>query len=105
MTDGPIVSSDYDRLERRSKTRVNVNRGAVIFFVGPAGLYPCHVRDTTNEGVGIRLNGLSIIPSEFGFSPDNFATLQHCRLIWRDGDFVGAVFSTVAPHSKALRVK
>jgi hypothetical protein len=46
----------------------------------------------TNHGAGLRLNGLIMVPSEFGISFDNFRTMRRCRLIWRDGDFVGASF-------------
>ncbi|MBN9008478.1 MAG: hypothetical protein J0H40_24125 [Rhizobiales bacterium] len=93
MTDSRVLSSDHDCFERRSRRRTAINRGAVIFFVGRAGVYPCHVRDAMNDGVGIRLNGLSILPSKFGFSADNFSTSRHCPLVWRDGDFFGAAFS------------
>jgi hypothetical protein len=34
------------------------------------------------------------VPSEFDISFDNFRTMRHCRLIWRDGDFVGVAFET-----------
>jgi hypothetical protein len=40
------------------------------------------------------LNGLNIVPSGFGISFDNFRTLRRCRLIWRDGDFVGVAFES-----------
>jgi hypothetical protein len=41
------------------------------------------------DGVGLRLNGLSLLPSKFKLS---FRTTLVCRLIWRDGDFAGAAF-------------
>jgi hypothetical protein len=40
------------------------------------------------------LNGLNIVPSEFGISFDNFRTMRRCRLIWRDGDYVGVAFES-----------
>jgi hypothetical protein len=40
------------------------------------------------------LNGLFMAPSEFGISFDNFRTMRRCRLIWRDGNFVGASFQS-----------
>jgi hypothetical protein len=52
------------------------------------------VRDVTNLGTCIRLNGLRIVPSEFGISFDGFRTMRQCRLIWRGGDFVGAAFES-----------
>ena len=58
------------------------------------GVYSCCVRNVTNDGAGIRLNGLNIVPSEFDISFDNFRTMRRCRLIWRDGDFIGAKFES-----------
>ena len=39
-----------------------------------------------NQGAGLQLNGLNIVPSEFDISFDNFRTTRLRRLIWRDGD-------------------
>ena len=76
------------------KSRTIINRGALMFFAGQAGVHACCVRDVTNGGAGIRLSGLDIMPSEFGVSFDNFRTMRLCRLKWRDGDFVGVTFDT-----------
>jgi hypothetical protein len=80
--------------ERRAIGRTQINRGVLMHFIGFDGVYGCCVRDVTNLGAGIRLNGLSIIPSEFSISFDNFRTMRPCRLIWRVGDFVGAIFAS-----------
>jgi hypothetical protein len=40
------------------------------------------------------LNGLNIVPSEFGISFDGFRTMRRCQLIWHDGDFVGVTFES-----------
>jgi hypothetical protein len=40
------------------------------------------------------LNGVNIVPSEFGISFDGFRTMRLCRLIWRDGDFLGVAFKS-----------
>ena len=87
-----ILSPEYVLSERRSKKRTTINHGALLFFAGHASVYSCCVRNVTNDGAGIRLAGLNIVPSEFDISFDNFRTMRRCRLIWRDGDFVGAVF-------------
>jgi hypothetical protein len=89
-----VLSPDYDLFERRSKKRTTINHGALLFFACHAGVYSCCVRDVTNDGAGIRLNGLNIVPSEFDISFDNFRTTRRCRLIWRDGDFIGAKFES-----------
>jgi len=51
----------------------------------------------TVKGASIRLNGITLLPTEFEISFDGFRTLQPCRLIWRDGDFAGIAFR--AEHS------
>ena len=89
-----VLSPDYDLLERRSKKRTTINHGALLFFAGRAGVYSCCIRNVTNDGAGIRLNGHTIMPSAFDMSLDNFRSTRRCRLIWRDADLVGAAFET-----------
>jgi hypothetical protein len=78
--------------ERRTVGRTRINRNASLFFAGQACVFSCCVRDVTNLGAGIRLEGLSVLPVDFDLSFDNFRTIRKCRLVWRDGDFVGAAF-------------
>jgi hypothetical protein len=78
--------------ERRSNGRTLINRSALLFFKGQAGVFACHVRDATNHGAGIRLNGLNVVPLNFDLSFDNFRTIRTCLLVWRDGDFAGVAF-------------
>jgi hypothetical protein len=80
--------------ERRAVGRTLINRGVLLHFFGCDGVHGCCVHDVTNLGAGIRLNGLNIIPSKFGVSFDNFHTMRPCRLVWRDGDFVGVTFES-----------
>jgi hypothetical protein len=80
--------------ERRAVGRTTINRDVSMFFMGQDRIHPCCARDVTNHGVGMRLNGVTILPSEFGISFDNFRTMRRCRLIWRDGDFVGVKFES-----------
>lgn len=89
-----VLSPDYDVLERRSKTRTTINHGAALSFAPHSDIYACCVCNVTNDGAGIRLDGLNIAPSEFDLSFDNFRTVRRCRLIWRDGDFIGAKFES-----------
>jgi hypothetical protein len=78
--------------ERRSVGRTVIDRNALLFFTGQTGVFSCCVRDVTNHGAGIRLEGLNVLPVDFDLSFDNFRTVRKCRLIWRDGDFVGVAF-------------
>jgi hypothetical protein len=81
-------------IERRAVGRTTINRDVLMFFTGQDRVHTCCVRDVTNHGAGLRLNALNIVPSEFGISFDNFLTMRRCRLIWRDGDFVGVAFES-----------
>jgi len=81
-------------VERRAVGRTTINRDVLMFFTGQDRVHECCVRDVTNHGAGLRLNGLNILSSEFGISFDNFHTMRFCRLIWRDGDFLGVAFET-----------
>ena len=80
--------------ERRSIGRTRINRNALLFFVGQTGVFSCCVRDVTNQGAGIRLEGLNVLPVDFDLSFDNFRTIRESRLIWREGEFVGVEFLT-----------
>jgi hypothetical protein len=78
--------------DRRAIGRTLINRDVLTHFAGCDGVHGCCVRDIANLGAAIRLNGLNIIPSQFGISFDNIRTMRLCRLVWRDGDFVGVTF-------------
>ena len=80
--------------ERRAIGRTRINRNALLFYRGQAGVFSCCVRDVTKSGAGIRLERLNVLPTEFDLSFDSFRTVRRCRLIWRDADFVGAAFET-----------
>ena len=80
--------------ERRSIGRTRINRNAFLFFVGQAGVFSCCVRDVTNLGAGIQLDGLNIVPMDFDLSFDNFRTIRKCRMIWREGNSVGILFES-----------
>jgi hypothetical protein len=36
---------------------------------------------------------VTVLPLNFLLSFDGFATAKTCRLIWRDGDYVGVTFN------------
>jgi hypothetical protein len=79
-------------VERRAVGRTTINRDVLMFFTGQDRVQRCCVRDVTNLGACIRLNGLSIVPSEFGISFDSFRTMRLCRMVWRQGDSLGVAF-------------
>jgi hypothetical protein len=81
-------------VERRAIGRTLINRQALVFFTGQTGVHGCCVRDVTNQGAGIYLTGLKVLPLDFDLSFDNFHTTRRCRLIWREGDFVGVAMDS-----------
>jgi hypothetical protein len=47
-------------VERRAVGRTTINRDVLMFFIGQDRFHPCCVRDVTNLGACIRLNGMNI---------------------------------------------
>lgn len=78
--------------DRRSITRTTISKDALLFFDAKRGVLTCRVQDVTNAGAGIELHSLNLLPPEFELSFDKFHTIRECRVIWRQGDFVGVAF-------------
>ena len=94
MAEIVAIDSWASMFERRSISRTQISKGALLFFSAQLGVFACGVRDITNVGVCVRTQRLNILPLNFGLSFDNFQTVRMCRLIWRDRDFVGAAFES-----------
>jgi hypothetical protein len=91
--DGNLDQSD-DEFDRRQTDRTRIAKDALIFVNSRIGVRSCSVRDVTNSGAGIRTQDISILPLNFDLSFDKFRTIRRCRLIWREGDFIGVAFET-----------
>ena len=78
--------------DRRSIGRTRIAKEALIFVKGQIGVQSCGVTNTTNRGAGIRTQGLPVLPLNFELTFDNFHTVRKCRLIRREGDFIGVAF-------------
>ena len=78
--------------ERRVDERQWMYRNALLCIPGLKGAYSCYVRDLNERGVGLWLNMLPLLPTEFKLSLDGFRTTLSCRLVWRNGDFAGVEF-------------
>ena len=78
--------------DRRSIGRTKIAKSALLFFGEKTGVHSCTVRDVTNRGAGIRAHDLKVVPVNFALSFDNFRTVRMCRLIWRQGEFLGLAF-------------
>jgi hypothetical protein len=92
MTEGLDHLDQWESaFERRSIGRTKIAKSALLFFIGQTSVRSCGA-DITNVGAGIRTQDLPVLPLSFELSFDNFRTVRKCRLIWRDGDFVGVAF-------------
>ena len=80
--------------ERRYVTRTTISKDALLFFDAQRGVLTCRVQDVTNSGAGIELHTLNLLPLDFELSFDKFHTIRECRVIWRQGDFVGVAFQS-----------
>src|SRR5713226_6913100 len=80
------------KIRSRSIERQSVCRDVILSIPGHITSDPCLMRDFSARGAGIQLNGLTVLPIEFSLSFDEFGTAHTCRLIWRQGDFVGVAF-------------
>jgi len=89
--------------ERRAVERRRLYRSALLSIPGQIVAQACRLRDFTVKGAGIRLNGIILLPLTFELSLDAFHTMERCRLIWRDGDFVGVIFLAPRNHDRASR--
>jgi hypothetical protein len=78
--------------ERRSIGRTKIAKSALLFFNRQTGVRSCGVTDITNGGARIRAHDMAVLPLTFELTFDNFRTVRDCRLIWRDGDFLGVAF-------------
>ena len=79
-------------VERRSVARTTITKDALLFFDAKRGVFTCRVQDITNSGAGIELHSLNLLPMNFELTFDKFHTVRECRVIWRQGDFVGVAF-------------
>ena len=78
--------------DRRAVGRAGIEKGALLFFKGQIGARGCNVIDISHGGAKLRTHNLSVLPNTFELTFDNFLTIRQCRLIWRDGDFLGLAF-------------
>lgn len=79
-------------VERRFVGRTTISKSALLYFDAKRGVFTCTVHDVTNRGAGIRLQDCNVLPVDFELTFDNFHTARKCRVIWRQGNFVGVAF-------------
>ena len=78
--------------ERRIAGRAPYYRAGIIRFPGLLGIVSCTVREVSDRDAGIRLHSAPLLPVEFDLFDEDRQNIKRCRLVWRDGDFVGVEF-------------
>jgi PilZ domain len=86
--------------DRRRSPRHQLGRVAAIMF-GQGKEHSCLVKDFSDGGVRLQLNGFEI-PDEFAllFAPNELARSGHYKVVWRLGKDVGAKF--IGPRRNTL---
>jgi hypothetical protein len=88
-----IIENHWEQMfERRTSDRTRIAKSAKLFFNAVREPIDCGICDITDVGAGIRADGLKLLPISFELSYDNSPKARTCRLIWRDGDFMGVAF-------------
>lgn len=88
-----VIETHWEQMfERRTIPRARIAKSGKLFFSTVREPIDCGIRDLTDAGAGIRTDGLNILPISFELSFENSSNVRMCRLIWRDGDFMGVSF-------------
>jgi len=90
--DDDVGPSEDKFIDRRSTVRTRIAKDTLLLISNQIGVKGCVVLDITNVGAGICAPHLLVLPLNFDLSVDNFRTIRTCRLIWRDGDYIGVAF-------------
>ncbi len=80
------------RLEQRLSPRINVVISATIIFDGGRARLPCVVRNLSDGGAKIEVNGVSKVPPTFDLVMDRKKP-RRCRVVWRALRELGVAFA------------
>ena len=101
-----------DRLVERRRSKRTVMRHPGRLLVHDGVIYDCVVHNLTVLGICIELfSREERLPEGLNFSFDNFRTVHRCKVIWREGNLIGAAledppYPTSTPdRSRAAKLK
>jgi hypothetical protein len=77
-------------MERRPSRRKRVLKSGKI-ILGKKHVIPCGVRNITENGACLEVQGTFAIPTEFSFSMYARPSMN-CKIIWRDDSRIGVIF-------------
>jgi hypothetical protein len=91
-----VVGNYRARAELRKKPRRQFHYNAAILIEGAKSPCPCAIADISETGARIQLETDCELPERFMLLlTKGGEARRHCRLVWRDGLFVGVEFPLV----------
>ena len=82
-------------MEGRTDHRKRTFIGAKILLKGGASVLDCVVKDLSDGGARLRVDGAVAVPEEFDLKLSDSRSF-HCRVVWRRLEAVGVSFQV--PH-------
>jgi hypothetical protein len=80
-------------LERRQFPRNRVYYGGMVAFNARNSTLACVVRNVSNRGAKIEFDNATMLPDRVDFEIARRGLSYSARLVWRDADAAGLVFS------------
>jgi hypothetical protein len=75
--------------ERRKSTRRRTFLGGVLAFQGRYATLDCTIRNLSEAGARIAINGSAILPDEFDFTITRNDRAFRARVVWRNTEAAG----------------
>ena len=91
--------------DRRRQNRFRVLKGAIIAYNRLSSTIPCTVRDLSDIGCRIRLQGTYIVPDRFILLIELDGMEVPCAPIWRHGNEIGVQFVGPITYRELHRVQ
>ena len=89
--------------DERGVVRRRVLKAAIIAFNGRHSTLPCFVRDLSDAGARIRIDGSINAPDTFELLIELDGLEAECEVAWRQGDEIGIRFTTPPKYSEPKR--
>ena len=96
-----VVRNHTPRLTPRRR----VFKGALVAYEGLNTAIPCSVRDLSDGGAQLRLDGAMIAPNHFTLFVDLDGTETDCEVVWRKGRDLGVRFRSAARPGTRRRMQ
>jgi PilZ domain len=93
-----VVGNFRNRAELRKKPRRQFHYNANLLIEGEKIPRPCAIADISDSGARLQLEAECELPERFILLlTKGGEARRHCRVVWRDGLFVGVEFPLAQP--------